>query len=140
MNTMADKDKIAASQPSGPGGHIGHGAKASGRMEFGGNATVEGEVEGEIFVNGDLVIEEQAVIKGKITATSVLIRGQVAADIQAERKIEIQPPGVLSGDITTRDLVIGNGAIFDGYCSMKKENKEEAPPSPPDPDPKEEIL
>ena len=75
-------------------------------------------------MRGNLIIGEKATITGKITATFVLIRGKVTAEIQADKGIEIQPPGVLAGDIITQNLVIRDGGIFDGNCSMKKEQKE----------------
>jgi cytoskeletal protein CcmA (bactofilin family) len=42
------------------------------------------------------------------------------ADVVAEKKLEIQPPGSVVGDVTTLSLVIGDGAILDGHISMKK--------------------
>jgi len=75
-------------------------------------------------VHGNLIVGEHATIEGKVVATSVLIRGTVKGDIQVEKRIEIQSPGVLVGDITTPNLVIGDGAIFEGNSFMKKEQKE----------------
>ncbi|MFQ5916660.1 MAG: polymer-forming cytoskeletal protein [Candidatus Binatia bacterium] len=121
---MAAKEKLAGTQFSKTAGYLGPGTKTSGKLLFEGTTTIEGEVEGEVIVSGDVIIGEQATITGKITATSVLIRGKVTAEIQAEKRIEIQPPGVLAGDIITQDLVIRDGAIFDGNCSMKREQME----------------
>ena len=42
------------------------------------------------------------------------------ADVIAEKKLEIQPPGSVVGDVTTQSLVIGDGAILEGHISMKK--------------------
>jgi cytoskeletal protein CcmA (bactofilin family) len=42
------------------------------------------------------------------------------ADVQADKKLEVQPPGSVIGDVTTQSLVIGDGAILEGHVSMKK--------------------
>ena len=42
------------------------------------------------------------------------------ADVVAEKKLEIQPPGSVVGDVTTLSLVIGDGAILEGHISMRK--------------------
>lgn len=121
---MAETERMAGVQPSETGAYLGRGSKVTGKLVFEGTTTIEGEIAGDILVRGNLIIGEEANIEGKIFATSVLIRGKVTGDIQADRKIEIQPPGVLFGDIATQNLLIGDGAIFEGYCSMRKEQKE----------------
>ena len=120
---MKEKSKLGGVQLSEIGAYIGLGAKANGKFIFEGSTTIEGEVEGEILVHGDLTIGEHASIKGKIIATTVHILGKVKADIQADKKIEIKPPGVVIGDITTESLIVGDGAILEGHCSMKREKE-----------------
>jgi len=121
---MAQTEKSASTHLSEVGGYIGQGTKVTGKFHFEGTTTIEGEISGEISVHGNLIVGEHATIEGKVVATSVLIRGTVKGDIQVEKRIEIQPPGVLVGDITTPNLVIGDGAIFEGNSFMKKEQKE----------------
>ena len=120
---MAEASKSVGIQLSGIGAYLGPGTKANGKLLFEGSTTVEGEIDGEIMVHGDVTIGEHATIKGKIVATSVLIRGKVMANVQADKKIEIQPPGVVVGDVVTQSLVIADGAILEGHCSMKKEKE-----------------
>ena len=115
---MAETSRPAAVQLSEIGAYLGPGTKANGKLLFEGTTTIEGEIEGEILVHGNVIIGEHATITGKIVATSALIRGKVTADIQADKKIEIQPPGVVLGDVVTQSLVIGDGAILEGHCSM----------------------
>src|SRR3990167_8525832 len=91
---MAETSRPAAVQLSEIGAYLGPGTKANGKLLFEGTTTIEGEIEGEILVHGNVTIGEHATITGKIVATSALIRGKVTADIQADKKIEIQPPGV----------------------------------------------
>lgn len=120
---MAETSRPTATQLSEIGAYLGPGTKANGKLLFEGATTIEGEIEGEILVHGNVTIGEHATIKGKIVATAALIRGKVTADVQVDKKIEIQPPGVVIGDVVTQSLVIGDGAILEGHCSMRREKE-----------------
>jgi cytoskeletal protein CcmA (bactofilin family) len=109
--------------PADLGAYLGPGTKINGKLHFDGPATIEGEVEGEIVAQATVTVGQQATVKGKISAASILVQGKVLADVQAEKKLEIQPPGSVVGDVTTQSLVIGDGAILEGHISMKKEGR-----------------
>ncbi|MGE5818347.1 MAG: bactofilin family protein [Deltaproteobacteria bacterium] len=114
---MADINKPAA----GTGAYLGPGTKIIGKLHFDGPATIEGEVEGEIIAVANVTIAQEATVKGKINASSILVQGKVMADISAEKRLEIQPPGSVIGDINTQSLIVGDGAILEGQVSMRKE-------------------
>ena len=120
---MAEASRLPGTRTSESGAYLGPGSKASGRLLFEGPTTIEGEIEGEIIVHGALAIGENAVIKGKVVATSVVVRGKVTADIQAEKKIELAPSALVVGDLTTQALVVADGANFEGHCAMRKEKE-----------------
>ena len=106
--------------PADLGAYLGPGTKINGKLQFDGQATIDGEVEGEIIAQAHVTVGQQATIKGKISAASILVQGKVMADVQAEKKLEVQPPGSVIGDVTTQSLVIGDGAVLEGHVSMKK--------------------
>ena len=109
-----------AGLPADLGAYLGPGTKINGKLHFDQPATIEGEVDGEIVAQGTITVGQQATVKGKLTAASILVQGKVMADVQAEKKLEIQPPGSVVGDVYTQSLVIGDGAILEGHISMKK--------------------
>jgi cytoskeletal protein CcmA (bactofilin family) len=119
---MADANR-PASLPADLGAYLGAGTKINGKLHFDGPATIEGEVEGEIIAQANITIGQQSTVKGKISAASILVQGKVLADVQTEKKLEIQPPGSVVGDISAQSLVIGDGAILEGHISMKKEGR-----------------
>lgn len=106
--------------PADVGAYLGTGTKINGKLHFEGPATIDGEVEGEIIALAHITVGQQAVVKGKLSAQSILVQGKVMADVVAEKKLEIQPPGSVVGDVTAMSLVIGDGAILEGHISMKK--------------------
>jgi cytoskeletal protein CcmA (bactofilin family) len=119
---MADANRPGI-LPADLGAYLGAGTKINGKLHFDGPATIDGEVEGEIIAQANITIGQQATVKGKISAASIVVQGKVLADVQTEKKLEIQPPGSIVGDISTQSLVIGDGAILEGHISMKKEGR-----------------
>lgn len=106
--------------PADVGAYLGTGTKINGKLHFEGPATIDGEVDGEIIALAHITVGQQAIVKGKLSAQSILVQGKVMADVVAEKKLEIQPPGSVVGDVTALSLVIGDGAILEGHISMKK--------------------
>lgn len=112
-----------ANRPGESGAYLGPGTKITGKLQFDGPATIEGDIEGEIIAHASVTIGQQATLKGKISAVSVVIQGKVMAEIQAEKKLEIHSPGSVIGDVNAQTLVIGDGAVLEGHVSMKKEGR-----------------
>ena len=106
--------------PADLGAYLGAGTKINGKLHFEGQATIDGEVDGEIVSQSHVTVGQQATVKGKVSAQSILVQGKVMADVVAEKKLEIQPPGSVVGDVTALSLVIGDGAILEGHISMRK--------------------
>ncbi len=97
---------------------LGKGSHIAGKLTFEGTVHIDGQVEGEIAAQESVVIGESAIVKAQVTADSVIITGKVTGDITARRRVEIRAPGKLYGNITTPSLVIHDGVVFEGRCSM----------------------
>src|SRR5947208_16964602 len=93
--------------PADLGAYLGPGTKINGKLQFDGQATIDGEVEGEIVAQAHVTVGQQATVKGKISAASILAQAKVMADVVAEKKLAVQPPGSVIRDLTTQTLVIG---------------------------------
>jgi cytoskeletal protein CcmA (bactofilin family) len=92
-------------------------ARFSGNIEFRGLIKIEGEAEGEI-TGDEIEIAPSALVTARITANRLKIAGQVDGDIVARERIEVLPTGRVRSAITTPTLVIAEGALFDGHCTM----------------------
>ncbi len=97
---------------------IGANVKIEGNLKNAGSIEVNGEVEGEISSEQDVVIGQTAKIRGPIHARNVTIAGEVHGQIEAREKLEIMPSGQVNGDITMQLLVIQQGATFIGQSAM----------------------
>lgn len=114
----AGAERVPAGEGSRETAFLGKGTRLSGKVSFEGTARIEGQVEGEIVANDTLLIGESALLNAQINGGVVIIHGKVTGDINASKKLEIRAPGRLYGNVTTPSLVIEEGVIFEGHCSM----------------------
>lgn len=93
-------------------------ASFEGKLIFDGNVIVNGKFKGEIVSTGNLTVGRSGVVEGTIGIGTINIFGEVRGNIQAKQKIEINAPSVVRGDIAAPSLIIKEGAVFEGNCSM----------------------
>jgi len=110
--------------------YLDKGTKIMGKLFFEGPVTIDGQVDGEISASDILVVGESAVITGQIKAGSVVIAGRINADSIAAKRVEIRPTAKVFGNLTTPVLVIDDGALFEGHCTMSSEGKEDRKVTP----------
>jgi len=102
--------------------YVDGGSKVSGKLSFSGPAWIDGEVDGEITAKDMLTIGETAVVSAQIKATSIIVAGKVIGDISGSQAIEIRPSATVIGNLAAPVLVIQEGALFEGYCSMRSDS------------------
>lgn len=115
-----DRSKTATAQPGELNALLGRGSTFEGKLVFEGTVRIDGRFKGEIHSEGKLIVGENGDIDGEIWVESAVISGKVSGNITGKSKIELQPPARMQGNITAPALVIQEGAIFDGNCSMSK--------------------
>ena len=52
------------------------------------------------------------------SAGTIVLKGKVSGDLIARKRVELRAPAKLIGNITTPSLVIHEGVVFEGHCSM----------------------
>jgi len=120
MPPPAAKVEVPPPQPSTAGlvGYLFKGSRVTGQLSFHGPARIDGIVDGEVNCQGTLTIGEGAEVKAKITGQVVIIRGKVEGNVSAKERIELLAPARLIGNIDAPRLIITEGVVFDGDCSM----------------------
>jgi cytoskeletal protein CcmA (bactofilin family) len=103
---------------------LGKDTEFEGKFSFTGAVRIDGKFSGEIFSSGTLIVGESAVIKSKVHVGDMILSGEVHGDIVAVNKVEINVPGKLFGNIQTPKLVIKEGVVFEGNCTMRAIDKE----------------
>lgn len=108
-------------------GFLEKGVKLEGTIQLAGTFRVNAVVKGTIISQDVLVLGEDAKVEGQIEGNQIIVGGRFDGVIRAKGKVEIQPKGVVTGEIHTPCLSIEAGGIFDGRCHMLS-TKEAAQP------------
>ncbi|MBI4051709.1 MAG: polymer-forming cytoskeletal protein [Elusimicrobia bacterium] len=98
---------------------IGREAYFQGVLTAKGSLRVDGRVEGGITDGQSVIIGEPGRVHGDVSAENVVVGGHVQGNVTGTQRIEILSHGKVVGDIRTSKLVIEEGAVFEGHCSMK---------------------
>src|SRR5580765_4534637 len=104
-----------------------------GNLRFSGELTFDGKLEGDITSDGSLNLGDNAVVKGNITATAVVVRGKINGNITAREKIDIKSRTELFGDIRAARLVMEDGVTFVGQTEVNPNKTAPTPPRPAEP-------
>ena len=97
---------------------LSSGVKIEGKIDSDGNVRIDGSVLGDVNVNGNLTLGETAQLKGNVKANNVSVSGKIEGTVTATEKLILESKSTLKGDITSKILVIEEGAKFDGNSSM----------------------
>jgi len=89
----------------------------TGDIKTDGDVQIDGRIDGNITA-GVITIGEQGMVNGKIIATTVHIRGKVTGKVDAN-SVELAETANVQADLTQDQLMIANGAFFDGKCARK---------------------
>ncbi|OGS36993.1 MAG: hypothetical protein A2293_02110 [Elusimicrobia bacterium RIFOXYB2_FULL_49_7] len=115
---MADKNNI-----SGKGLHtvIGAGTTIEGTIKVEHDIRIDGDIKGKLIIAGDLIVGSTGIIEADVDVRSARLGGRVVGNMNARERIELEESASVQGDIRTKDLVINEGAVFQGNCAMQNE-------------------
>ena len=104
---------------------LGKGCVVSGDFSCETSARIDGTVEGNVKICGQLIVGAEGVIHGDVEAGSVVIGGEVIGNVVAPERAELITTAKLIGDLKTGAIVIDENAIFQGTCDMNQEQSEQ---------------
>lgn len=81
---------------------------------------IDGNVSGNINVESKLVIGEEAIINGDITAVHLIVYGRVEGNIECKTKAVICNNAVIKGGIIATTLEIEEGAVIEGSMTKNR--------------------
>ncbi|MBP1763915.1 MAG: polymer-forming cytoskeletal [Firmicutes bacterium] len=103
---------------------VGKNTCVKGMITAKGSLRIDGQLEGDIDTEGDLVVGPTGILKSNIKARKATIAGVVNGNVNLEDKLELLPTGKLIGDVKVGSIIIGEGALFQGVCEMKQPDME----------------
>lgn len=102
---------------------IGKGTVVEGDFKVLNSMRIDGKVKGKIEVTDTAVIGKDGVVEGRISAKHVMLAGKVQGNVVASGKVLLESKASILGDVKASRLVVDEGALFDGKCHMKGEEK-----------------
>jgi cytoskeletal protein CcmA (bactofilin family) len=97
---------------------IGAKSDIKGDISFSGGLRIDGKIRGNVTAKGDanstLVLSENAVIMGNVTAPHVISNGTIKGNVRASERIELQPKAEIAGDVYYKVIEMALGAIING--------------------------
>lgn len=106
---------------SGSEAVIGRSTRVRGRISGDGDLLVEGTVEGDIALQGDLTVGEGARTVSNVDAAAVTIRGELEGDIRASGVVHIESGARVRGDVRGESIAIDDGAEYVGRLDAEFE-------------------
>ena len=97
---------------------IGAGTVIEGKLRSRGNIRIDGKISGELFASETVSVGSSGEIDGSVSAKNVSVGGKIKGSITAQEKLIFESKAIVHGDIRASKLVIDEGAVFDGNCSM----------------------
>ena len=101
---------------------ISAGATLDGPFTAKESTRLDGIINGNVTINGSLIVGQEGKITGTVTATNLFLAGEIQGKVSCPQgKVEISDTGRLVGDLAAKTLVIDENAIFQGQCQMTAE-------------------
>ncbi len=122
-----DSENIARDIKEGKlSGFVGHGTSLTGDTTFQMMLRLDGHLTGTISSDGGtLIVGNNGQADANISVSVANINGAVNGDIVATDKVHLGRTAKVVGNVTTPKLVIEDGALFEGSCSMVKAREQE---------------
>ncbi len=97
---------------------IGEKSFFSGSFNINGSLRIDGRFEGKTLKADQLYIGPQGRVKTTIEAVSVIVEGLIIGNINATSRVLLMPTAKVFGDIRTPELIIQNGVLLEGRCTI----------------------
>jgi cytoskeletal protein CcmA (bactofilin family) len=92
---------------------VGEGVTLSGKFTVPDIASISGQIDGELTAR-EVLVGSTGVVKGKVTAEVLDIRGEVHQDLISKKSLLVRSSGKVMGNISYAELEIEKGGDIQG--------------------------
>lgn len=97
---------------------LAKGVELKGEIKVDGTVRIDGRLEGDVYTKGQVIVGEDGVVKGTISAGTLISSGRIKATVTASERIELLKTAVLIGEIHCPVIFMEAGAKFQGVSDM----------------------
>ena len=106
---------------------IGENSFFQGKLYVQNDLQIDGKFEGSSLHIDTLTVSKKGKVKSNVKAGNVMIEGIVIGNITAKNSIMLLPSARVLGNIKTSELIIQNGVVLEGKCTILKDDIEKSP-------------
>lgn len=131
--TPEPRSNRSSSPSPNPGGatNIASGTTVVGQISGSTQLVIDGQVDGEIDLQSQVIVGASGHVKGEIKAKAVQVGGKVQGNVRGHDRVEVLNSGSLEGDVVSPRVVIAEGAFFKGKVEMIDQSRGAAKGGPP---------
>jgi cytoskeletal protein CcmA (bactofilin family) len=96
------------------GSVIGRGTVVRGNVRGSGSLEILGRVEGDVSVSGELVVGEEAAVRGSVSASHITCSGAIQGDVRGSETVLLERGARVVGDLTAPRIGVATGALVKG--------------------------
>lgn len=100
-----------------------------GKVQTEGSIRIDGRLVGDVVAKSGAAIGLSGNVEGNISARNVSLAGKLKGSVTATEKLVLENKSVVKGEIKAARLVVDEGALFDGHCSMSQQGQAHERPS-----------
>ena len=97
---------------------LAKGVLLKGEIHVEGTVRIDGRLDGEIQTKGQVIIGEDGLVQGTITAGAVVCSGRIKAKVTANERVQLLKTATLIGEVLTPVLIMEEGAKLQGVTDM----------------------
>ena len=94
--------------------HIGKAIAIKGDVSGSGDVYLDGELEGNVELDGSLTVGSEGRIRANLQARSIVVKGRVDGNLYGLERAELKKSATIVGDIYTPRIAIEDGAFLEG--------------------------
>jgi|SRR5574344_1125833 cytoskeletal protein CcmA (bactofilin family) len=102
---------------------LGNGSAIVGNIKVNGFIRIDGDIDGNLETEGNIIISENARIRGNVNAKSAVIAGIIVGNIYVSDNVKLLPSSVVIGDVLSKRIQIEDKVIIHGHCISIKDEK-----------------
>ena len=97
---------------------LAKGVLLRGEIHVEGTVRIDGRLDGDIQTKGQVIIGEDGLVQGTITAGTVISSGRIKAKVTANERVQLMKTATLIGEVLTPIIIVEEGAKLQGVTDM----------------------
>ena len=119
--TRPAPSESAAAHPDKCSSVVSTGSTWDGILKIDGSVRIDGTLSGEIEARGTVHVSKGAEVDAKVRAAFLVVAGTYHGQAFCGERLEILPTGRVTGQLTTKSLVVHEGSFLQGELRMSDE-------------------